>query len=348
MKNEIGSEFWRKDIEYFKGDDTFFLCGRTALDAIIKDAIKNHGIKRALLPSYCCHTMIEPFIRNNIKVRFYDVYIGNNGLLTANIPDAEDNEILYIMKYFGDVYLDGTEFVNTDSWNCTLEDLTHSCFCSQYNSNAEYTFESYRKWFAVDGVAIARKAKGSIDKPSGSVNQQFLYLRHAAFNLKNKYMHGEKIEKKEYLNLFSEAEGYLEKNYANFSADINSIICLADFLQQSSEMRKRRKRNADILYHGIKYLKNNLLTVTDFSKPGECPLFFPIIVLNGERDVLKQYLIEHNVYCPVHWPITEYHKDLTQKAKELYEKEISLVCDQRYDDDDMYRIVHLIQKYYKI
>ena len=67
MINEIGSEFWKENKKYLNENERLFLSGRTALDAIIKDSKKEHIIKSALLPSYCCHTMIEPFLRNDIK-----------------------------------------------------------------------------------------------------------------------------------------------------------------------------------------------------------------------------------------------------------------------------------------
>ena len=61
---EIGSEFWKYNKKYISENEELFLSGRTALDAIIKDILSEYRIESALLPSYCCHTMIEPFIRN--------------------------------------------------------------------------------------------------------------------------------------------------------------------------------------------------------------------------------------------------------------------------------------------
>lgn len=54
----------------------------------------------------------------------------------------------------------------------------------------------------------------------------------------------------------------------------------------------------------------------------DCPLFVPIII--ECRDELM--LIGKGVYCPVHWPISKHHI-LTNRTREIYEKELSIVCD---------------------
>lgn len=122
---EIGSEFWKPEKYHTRENETLYLSGRTALDAIVRDAVESYGIASALLPSYCCHTMITPFLSNGIPIRFYDVYVNDNGLLTAEIPSPKENELLYIMKYFGDTDLryvgDGKKL---SRWTATVEDLT--------------------------------------------------------------------------------------------------------------------------------------------------------------------------------------------------------------------------------
>ena len=73
---EIGSEFW---IAYYPKDiasdsqETLVLSGRTALGIIIKDILKVRKIRNAYLPAYCCDSMIDPFIRNGIDVKLYDI-----------------------------------------------------------------------------------------------------------------------------------------------------------------------------------------------------------------------------------------------------------------------------------
>ena len=77
-------------------------------------------------------------------------------------------------------------------------------------------------------------------------------------------------------------------------------------------------------------------------KENDCPLFVPLLIDEDKRDALKNHLIKKQIYCPVHWPVTEFHK-LNDKTEEIYKKEISIVCDQRYTVNDMKRIASEIK-----
>ena len=63
-------------------------------------------------------------------------------------------------------------------------------------------------------------------------------------------------------------------------------------------------------------------------------MIVPIMLKN--RDVIRKKLIDNKIYCPVHWP-----KPMGCNSN-IYDMELSLVCDQRYDIDDMKRIVSVI------
>ena len=81
-------------------------------------------------------------------------------------------------------------------------------------------------------------------------------------------------------------------------------------------------------------------------KDTDCPMFVPIFVPDGKRDELRRYLIRNEIYCPVHWPVSEYHV-LDEKTKEIYDNELSLVCDQRYNEKDMKRMIDTIRVFWK-
>lgn len=340
---EIGSEFWKSNNEYFHVNETAFLCGRTALDAIIKDAKEEKNIKSVLLPSYCCHTMIEPVVDNEVNVRFYDVFSDEDGFLKAELPEPFENEAIYIMKYFGDVNLKGIEGV--DRWSCSIEDMTHSCFCQNYQSDADYYFTSYRKWFAIDGIAIAGKKNGQL---SGGckTNQRYVALRNDAFRLKDRYMNGEAIAKERFLSEFNDAEDYLSSDYKGYAAALNSIIDFQKFISNIDRVRKQRRKNAKVLIDGIKDIQE-IVPIVDFSDSEECPLFLAVCVKDGMRDALRKFLIEKDIYLPVHWPLSEFHNGISKRAQRVYEEELSLVCDQRYNEEDMERMVNTIKKFWK-
>ena len=69
----------------------------------------------------------------------------------------------------------------------------------------------------------------------------------------------------------------------------------------------------------------------------DCPLFVPIVIAKEKRNAIRKKLIDNQIYCPVHWP----HPNAECQSN-LYEMELSLVCDQRYNGDDMKRIVEVL------
>ncbi|NBH32795.1 hypothetical protein D3Z58_04330 [Clostridiaceae bacterium] len=58
------------------------------------------------------------------------------------------------------------------------------------------------------------------------------------------------------------------------------------------------------------WYENTMSSDTDFKdmRDTDCSLFVPVLVPNGKRDRLRRYLIENEIYCLVHWMISEYHR----------------------------------------
>ena len=59
---------------------------------------------------------------------------------------------------------------------------------------------------------------------------------------------------------------------------------------------------------------------------------------------LRRALISQAIYCPVHWPESPLHR-LDGRERFIYQNELSLVCDQRYDETDMQRTVDAIRRF---
>jgi dTDP-4-amino-4,6-dideoxygalactose transaminase len=105
-------------------------------------------------------------------------------------------------------------------------------------------------------------------------------------------------------------------------------------------IKKRRRENAQVLL-------NEFADMAMFPKLGDedCPTCVPIVVPNGKRDALRQFLIQKEIYCPVHWTLTEMHQ-VDEKMRFVYDKELSLVCDQRYTQRDMNRMIQTIKDFF--
>lgn len=354
---EIGSEFWKRHEKYVLENEELFLSGRTALNAILKDILSEGSVSSALLPSYCCHTMIEPFQKNKIPVRFYDVFIDEKGKLNADIPEPRKNEIFYVMQYFGNHDLCYTGSITKELeeqnwsglWKISIEDTTHSCYYGGHEFKADYEFKSCRKWMALDGIAIARKKKGtfSVKPERWKVNRDFCHLRNKAFAIKNGFISEKSNCKSDFLDMFRESELLLSSDYEGYRPDVNTVIQYFTMeMSDREQLREKRIENSKILIDGLKEIKE-IMILLNYSDTLICPLFVPVIVPKDHRDSLRQYLIDHDIYCPVHWPLTEAHNNISERAREIYDRELSLICDQRYGKEDMEREVQVIWDYFK-
>ena len=304
MKKEIGSEFYdvpicKKKNDLFASDTKWFLSGRHALEYIIIDS----GIKSVSMPRWCCESMIIPFKKHNVDVYFYN-----------NEPDYSCDAIL-IMDYFG---FTKRNYEKTLYKGIIIRDLTHSLLSRTYN-DANYYFGSLRKWagFYTGGYAWGNWKKNI---PIPSFNDKYVKLRKDAMELKKNYIENGHGDKK-YLTIFAEANDLLNKLdiCAAHPEDINR----ANYLDVQF-VKEKRRNNARIL---MKELQIDVQLNTS-----DVPLFIPIYV--EKRNELRKFLIDNNVYCPVHWP--NYDVNGT---------ELSLVCDQRYDEKDMIKIVSLVKKF---
>ncbi len=342
MMNEIGSEFW--NTEPICSDTKYLLSGRTALDFIIKDILSTKKIESVMLPSYCCHTMITPFEENKIKVRFYDVYFDDDRGLCADIPEAEENEIFYHMTYFGFSALHGIDIKKIkNAYSVIIDDRTHSWLSSKGKAECDYYYESYRKWAGFYGIAKAVKTTGAFSDQALKTNEKYVSLRKQAFDLKNQYIASGIGDKNKFLEIFGEAESLLEVDYCGYSAPDICYRQLLTFNKKACE--NARQKNAKILIDGLKNINQIKLMFSELS-PDDTPLFIPVIISRG-RDALRKHLIQNKIYCPTHWPLCENHSGISERTGKLYKTELSIPCDQRYNQDDMLRVVSVIKEFYE-
>lgn len=343
MHKEIGSEFW--DVPLKASNIKYLLSGRTALDYIIREILLKKRVESALLPSYCCHTMIEPFLRNGIPVRFYDVYYEPSKGLCVEIPPPRQNEIFYLMEYFGSRKLCGIDPQSIRRrWKTIIDDSTHSWMSGEPLIDVDYRFVSFRKWAGFSAIALAVSNVGSFwtaCKPRE--NEPYCEMRERAFDLKRDYICGNPTDKNVFLAEFNGAEELLEKDYVGYRPSIDAIENLENMDYEF--LKNRRRENAQVLIDALKGIRGIYLMFDKFDND-ETPLFVPIMVPD-RRVGLRQFLIDNQVYCPVHWPLSDYHKGLSERALGVYKSELSLVCDQRYDAEDMERISALIRVYAK-
>lgn len=345
MVSEFGSEFWLDYQTEIK--DCFVLSGRTAIDLILQDILANgKNPKSVYMPAWCCDSMLQPFVDKNIGVVFYDVDF-NNGELEYLIDIDLQPDILYITNYFGYGFFLPQEIILRfkEKGTIILYDHTHSLFREKdiMISLADYTFASIRKWLGVPCGAFVTKKDGMI-KTSNLKNCPYLDEKIEAMKLKAAYMQDPQDElKSQYLELYASFGHHLAADYQNYEMDQlskNIWNCV-----DKKSIREVRRRNASMLQKSLEATPQVQLIFN--IEESDCPLFVPVLFdTKEERNKIRKELTANAIYCPIHWPKPkQVNGELSVNS--LYDRELSLICDQRYNIGDMHHIIYVLDSLLK-
>lgn len=335
MTNIIGGEFKIplsnipvKESEKRK----FFSSGRGVFAAILRKILSENKCSRiVMLPDYLCSSITQVCIDVKMPYQFYHI---KDDLL----PDEEDlflkledNSVVLLISFFGMIDIkDVAEKIKLQNPNVIiiLDDVQN--YYSQYSESTfwDYRFNSYRKWFEVpDGAEVFCKS-GTIDFPKEK--NTFAQYKFSGNLLKN---FSDWVDDELCLDLLGKGEEILDKDYNCKCSKISS--CLIPQIP-FKEIKEKRKMNATFLHIeleklGIKHIYNS-----------ECvPLFIPVFMKN--RNEVRKEMFNNSIFTPIHWPY-ESAKLNGNIKNQLYETELSLICDQRYFMDDMKRQVEVLKK----
>lgn len=349
---EIGSEFWidnfpneykAKKPEWINrfGYSKLTFSGRGAISLLLEEI--NPKIKIALLPAYTCETVVLPFIEHGYTCFFYDI----NADMTPNIASIEkyrDIGVFLHMGFYGFSTNCGlSDVINKfkDENTIVVEDITHTLFSDyqRFDEN-DYYVSSIRKWMGLpSGGFLASKNPISSNL---RINEDFASYRKEALQLKARYMiNGNELLKQRYLDLFAKGEELLDGDLTPYDMDDTSreLISILD----SKWLKEKRRSNFMILLESLKEV-DYLHPVFNSIPDGICPMFYPVYI-KEERNQIRQKLIEQKIYCPIHWPVPKHIKlNNLKNAEMIYSIVLSIPCDQRYEEQDMARIVSVIKE----
>lgn len=329
--HEIGSEFHKMEFGNGLGlslpfEGTLVFSGRTALETVLKEL---PACKTAVLPSYCCDSMIEPFRKAGIKVEFYPVRYENGLKIDLEIPNNTD--IFLWCNYFGYRTLmpDMSDFKKHGG--IIIEDITHSLLSTpSYSPQSNYLIASIRKWEAITCGGYCASVNGNlIHNPVKTPPSEFIEKKFSAMQMKTEYLNEQnELKKQQFLSMFGDSNHWLCENYSELTIDPFS----KEFLWHVNvdEQKQIRCNNAHVLYEGLKNTVEFVFKEEDM----DCPLFVPVIL--SERDKVRKFLSDNKIYCPIHWPKPK------GCLSNLYDMELSIICDQRYGEKDMQKIISIL------
>lgn len=355
MMREIGSEFWLENLNYNLrinntpswlenyGDIIFTSSGRGAISLLLKQISPHY--KTALLPAYICDSVISPFIEHGYTCFFYDVEKDLSPIINEEI--YKNIGIFLHMGYFGfstnSSLLDIIQHFKKTS-TVIIEDVTHTLFSDfeRFKEN-DFYIGSIRKWFGIPSGGFLASSTKKIKKTEliDELNDnEFTLLRKEALICKRNYIESNNSGLKNiFLKLFSDAEEILDKDFTPYAIDDLSMKIIKSLNSESLVMRRRE--NFLTLVEGLKKI-DYLQPLFSYLGKNECPLFFPILIEHN-RDEIRRKLINEQIYCPIHWPIPiEVRKGNNPNAIKIYNSILSIPCDQRYDMNDMKRIINVL------
>lgn len=328
---EIGSEYWREDdltghngLAFFEiGEDRkFLMSGRTAIDFVIQDIdITN---KKVYLPDYCCDSVIQPFMDNGYTVEYYSVDFKNKKYVFDNNLKCG---IFFATSYFGYSETNMDEIIKKykSTGVIVIEDITHRLLSeNNYCSDVDYLICSLRKWFPILSGGLAVKINGMFKNSANDfpADEGMIATKTRAMNLKNAYINQNVGEKDVFMDLYAYSNDCIKK-YHNKGIDKTSLKILDKI--NINGIKHKRKNNAKVIHEMLS--ANDKIKVINSLKDGDIPLFVPVLVDNKEK--IQKTMIQNEVFLPSHWPSSLHHQN------DIYEHELSLICDHRYDEDDI-------------
>lgn len=360
MLSEIGSNFWLDPNETLdkkplgtpaqfncKGIDYVWLStGRSAIQFVINTIEgQNPNIKKvAVLPSFTCDTVFEPFLKSGYEVFYYpvehDLRTTSNAILETVIK--YDASIVLFHRYFGFDTLDGQVDrmceVLRELRKYTIEDCTQCLYSDISRADSDFTVGSIRKWTGTPDGGFAVCREGSFNEKPQRPDKVLEEAKIKASYAKYRYLFEHKGDKGEMLAMYRAAEDILDNQ--------KNIFCISDMSAKVqaglnvNELKSKRRANFELLSQELKQYVRPVFT---FNKR-EIPLYFPILV--DDRGALQKHLVANAIYAPVVWPKDEQQPRQCDGAEDLYEHLLCIPIDQRYGIEDMERIIEVINMFY--
>lgn len=333
----IGGEFpiavtdlLKADVKHSKESNVYtYSSGRAALYQILKYLQKKKNIKCILLPDYLCGSVLVPVKALELEYVFYPINESLELIEQALVPLYKAGIAVLVINYYGlkDLTKQVSFIRNIDKDAIIIEDDVQAYYeFKKPLGNVDFKFTSFRKTFAVpDGGLV----KTNHLLPKAGVPNTFGQYKAAAGLLKS--MREGNFSDNIYLEIFDKGEDLIDSELECGMSRIAEKLC--NYIDEE-RVKMRRLNNARYLIDelGKKGIRPILPLVED-----HVPLFIPIYLEN--RDEIRRNMFQHEVFCPVHWPLEGMP---ISRGADMADHELSLIVDQRYSVRDMNEIISLL------
>ena len=330
-----------KNYDYHK----FFNTGRSAIEYLLRQISSTKVKNKILLPAFNCSSVIDAVKRANIEYDFYSI-TDDFQINIESIKEKLDDKVqfIYIIQYFGGYQSHSSyQFLKElQSRNLIIiEDISHALYTKhqKFIGIGDYVLGSIRKWLPIpDGAFLSSVNKIPLVPIDDGYNE-YSFNYFAAQLMKKAYLLNESLDKREFLKLNEKAMSSLFSDYTIRSMTDISLKYLNSY--DMDYLIEKRIKNYNYLIKNIE--KFPFLKSINLRDEGQVP--FGFIVLSEQRDELLKHLIHNDIYCNVHWKISEECSKADEVSNMLSERILTIPCDQRYGEAEMEYIINVLERF---
>lgn len=278
--------------------------------------LKNYKPKRVYIPKYTCSAVLEPLSRLNIEYSFYKI---NENLEITNPIKLAPGEYIIYTNYFGikDAYIPQ---ISKDYQNQLILDNSQAFYSQPLKIG--HTFYSPRKFFGVPdgGILFTNKI---LDE-----------------ELPTDISFGRMAHLSKRIDIGAEAgyEDFKHNDASLMNQPIKHMSTLTRHLLNGidyTKAKQKREANFALLHDWLGSRNKLMLDLGSLNGPMAYPFW-------ADDSSLKQKLINQKVFVATYWPnIFEWCRPDELEYK-ITQNLLALPIDQRYGQEDMERIVRII------
>lgn len=274
---------------------------------------KSKKIKKIYMPYYLCDSV--NVILDYCEVEYYDI---NDEFLPEFNKKLNNSEYIYIVNYFGQLSNYIIKRLKKIYKNIIIDNV--QAFFQKPIKSVD-TIYSCRKFFGVtDGAYLYTIAKLNEKIEQDSSINRFEYLLGRAETTANKYFKN-----------FQENEQNLNNEELKYMSKTTHIL-----LQNINYKRVKKIRTNNYNYLKRKLNKINKIKVKNIKGA----YMYPLYIENA--DEIRNKLIENKIYTAKLWPNVLKNEKLDINAYNFAKNIIPIPVDQRYNKEDMKRIIEVI------
>ena len=355
MMKDVGSIFPLEDIyspsleapvdSAASGVVQYSLCREALYDI----AVHHRGVNNTvLIPAYTCQSVITPFEEAGWTCYYYNIK-KDLRIDVAYLKDLNEQvkpTMIVVHPFYG-MSLNDQESEALKKISETgvviVMDLTHCIYAEPELDFVDYYVGSYRKWFPIpDGAFLKSDRADSLFPAPQKENVEFVTREADAMYLRGQYFKTGTLPFKAISIRLSKLADHLVDNHIE-PHRMSSFSSERMQRQNGQEIKLKRRENYVFLFNHLKQNHNCTFVCPDSAEVLNTPLYFPIFV--EKRESLQKALAQSHVYAPILWPLENPDVLISEEIRYIYNHILAIPCDQRYGEEEMTRIVRVINEF---